>query len=121
MLRHAKWILLFLLFVLVSCQQIDAQRAEQTARWYMVQNIGIRAVLRAHVEVRPSKVGWMVIFRDAYASCDEGISFIGACRFAPTVYKDVYACVPQDWTIRGVGATKEPVSVGAEDVCQQFG
>jgi hypothetical protein len=66
--------LIALIFFLLTsaCQPEPEEKAEQLAREQMIGVIGATAVDRSVIEVRPSKVGWMVIFRDANASCDEG-------------------------------------------------
>jgi hypothetical protein len=116
--RFVKFILLVLLSLTTSCQTKPEQKAEKLAREQMIQVMGAEAVERAVIEVQPSKVGWMVIFREANASCEEGFSLIGACRFGNRVFRDVYACVERDWNIRQIGTSGESSSLGEEDLCQ---
>ena len=117
--RFVKFILLVLLLLTASCQQKFEKKAEKFAREQMTQVIGADAVDRSVIEVHPSKVGWMVIFRDANASCEEGFSLIGACRFGNRVFRDVYACVERNWNIEQMGYSGESEPLGDEDLCQQ--
>ena len=117
MFRRARLILLMFLLLLTACQQRPEETAEQRARHLMAPVIGADAMQRAHVEVRPSTVGWLVIFRNANASCAEGTFWPGACRFGSRVFRDVYACVERDWQIRQMGASSAVNSLGAEDLC----
>jgi hypothetical protein len=106
-------------FLLTSaCQSEPEEKAEQLAREQMIAVIGANAVDRSVIEVHPSKVGWMVIFRDANASCDEGSFWPGACRFENRLFRDVYACVERNWSIRQMGTSGESESLGDEDLCQ---
>jgi hypothetical protein len=58
-----------------------------------------------------------VVFRHAEAARGDGPVWQGACRFGPTVFRDVYACVERgDDRIRQVGAS--PGRLTAEDPCQ---
>ena len=116
--RFVKFILLVLLLLTTSCQSKSEKKAEKLAREQMIQVMGAEAVDRSVIEVRPSKVGWMVIFRDANASCEEGFSLIGACRFGNRVFRDVFACVERNWSIRQIGASRESKSLAEEDLCQ---
>lgn len=116
--RFVKFILLVLLLLTTSCQEKPEKKAEKLAREQMIWVMGADAVDRAVIEVHPSKVGWMVIFRDANASCEEGFSLIGACRFGNRVFRDVYACVERNWSIRQIGASGESKSLAEEDLCQ---
>jgi hypothetical protein len=77
--RCIKFILLLML--ITSCQPKPEKKAENLAREQMIGVMGEDAVDRSVIEVYASRVGWMVIFRDANASCKEGFSLIGACRF----------------------------------------
>ncbi len=118
-----KWktILLATFFSLSVACQSEQQRAEQVARQYMRNAIGPAAVERAHVEVRPSKVGWMVIFHDANTSCgDPGAGFWpGACRFGAVTYRDAYTCINYDGSLNGqAGASTSPRPLSDEDLCQ---
>ena len=119
--QFVKFILLVLLLLTTSCQSKSEKKAEKVAREQMIQVMGAESVDRSVIEVRPSKVGWMVIFRDANASCEEGFSLIGACRFGNRVFRDVYACVERDWSIRQMGTSGESKSLGEEDLCQITG
>src|SRR5215216_2876618 len=116
--RFVKSILLVLLFLTAACQLKAEKKAERLAREQMTRVMGTEAVDRSVVELRPSKVGWMVIFRDANASCEEGFSIRGACRFGNQVFRDVYACVERDWDIRQMGNSGASDSLGQEDLCQ---
>jgi hypothetical protein len=116
--RFVKFILLGLLLLTTACQSKSEKKAENLAREQMIGVMGTQAVDRSVIEVRPSKVGWMVIFRDANASCEEGFSLIGACRFGNRVFRDVYACVERDWNIRQMGTSGESRSLAEEDLCQ---
>jgi hypothetical protein len=100
--------LIALIFFLLTsaCQPEPEEKAEQLAREQMIGVIGATAVDRSVIEVRPSKVGWMVIFRDANASCDEGSFWPGACRFANRSF------------IRQMGTSSESESLDDEDLCQ---
>ena len=104
--------------MLVACRQSDEQKAEQLAREYMTRAIGVNAVNRAHIEMRSSEAGWQVVFRDAYASCEEGAFWPGACRFGSRTFRDVYACVDHNWMIRQVGASPATEPIGIQEVCQ---
>ena len=73
---------------------------------------------RSVIEVRPSQAGWMVIFRDANASCEQGSWWPGACRFGNRVFRDVYACVEWNWSINQMGYSGESEALGEEDLCQ---
>jgi hypothetical protein len=109
---------LSLLLALRGCQLSPQARAEQQARDYMTIVIGADAVNRAHVAISRSPAGWMVIFRDAYATCDQGTWFPGACRFGrQTPYRDVYTCVPDNGEIGQVGASGDS-PFGNDDLCQ---
>lgn len=114
--RFARIISLIFLLLLVACQPQPEKKAEQLAREYMTTVIGESAVDRSAIEVRPSAVGWMVIFRNAHASCDEAILWRGACRDGNREFRDVYACVERNWMIRQIGGTGD--SIGEEDLCQ---
>lgn len=116
--RCVRFITLVFLLLTTACQPKPEKKAEQLAREQMVGVIGESAVDRSVVEVRPSTVGWMVIFRDANVSCDEGPFWPGACRFGNRVFRDVYACVERNWSIRQMGASGETESFGEEDLCQ---
>jgi hypothetical protein len=116
--RVIKFTLLILLLLTTSCQPKPEKKAEKLAREQMTRVMGDDAVDRSVIEVHPSKVGWMVIFRDANASCEEGFSLRGACRFGNRVFRDVYACVERNWSIRQIGAGGESESLGEEDLCQ---
>ena len=70
--RFVRFILLVLLLLTASCQPKLELKAEKIARERMTDVMGADAVDRSVIEVRPSNVGWMVIFRDANASCEEG-------------------------------------------------
>ena len=121
MIRLAKLLFLVFLLLLVACRQTDEQKAVQLAREYMSHTIGVNAVNRAHVETHFSQAGWQVIFRDAYASSDEGSLGPDACGLGggDCVFKDVYTCIGGDWTIRQVGGSPATVSLTAQDaVCQ---
>lgn len=121
MIRLAKLLFLVFLLMLVACRQNDEQKAVQLAREYMSHAIGANAVNRAHVEVHFSKAGWQVIFRDAYASSDEGSLGPDACGWGGSdcVFRDVYACIDGDWMIRQVGGSPATVPLEAQDVvCQ---
>jgi len=115
---HFRFIFFSLLLLIVACQEHPEKRAEQVAREQIIQTIGIDAVNRSYIEVRPSAVGWMVVFSDAKASCEESSLWPGACRFASNVYRDVYACVERDWRIRQIGGSGASESLGMEDLCQ---
>ena len=116
--RFVKLITIVFLLLTTSCQAKPEKKAEQLAREQMTRVIGADAVDRSVVVIRPSVVGWMVIFRDANASCDEGPFWPGACRFGNRVFRDVYACVERNWNIRQKGASGESESLGEEDLCQ---
>ena len=116
--RFAKSIVLVFLLLTTSCQSKSEKKAETLACEQMTGVIGANAVNRSVIEVYPAKVGWMVIFRDANASCEEGSFWPGACRFGNRVFKDVYACVERNWSIRQMGASNESESLGEEDLCQ---
>jgi hypothetical protein len=116
--RFLKFVLLVLLLLTTSCQLKLEEKAEKLAREQMLGVMGAEAVDRSVIEVYPSKVGWMVIFRDANASCEEGFSLRGACRFGNRVFRDVYACVERNWSIRQIGTSGESQSLGKEDLCQ---
>jgi hypothetical protein len=117
--RLGRTILLIFLLLTTSCQTKPEKKAEKLAREQMALVMGADAVDRSVVEVHLSKVGWMIIFRDANASCQEGFSLIGACRFGNRVFKDVYACVERNWNIEQMGYSGESESLGEEDLCQQ--
>jgi hypothetical protein len=116
--RFVKFILLVLLLLNASCQPKTEKKAEKIAREQMTYVMGADAVDRSVIEVHPSRVGWMVIFRDANASCEEGSFWPGACRFGNRVFRDVYACVERNWSIRQIGASNKSESLGEEDLCQ---
>jgi hypothetical protein len=121
MFRLTKLLLLVFLLTLVACRQNDEQKAVQLAREYMSRTIGANAVNRAQVEVHSSEAGWQVIFRDAYASSDEGSLGPDACGWGGSscVFRDVYACIDSDWMIRQVGGSPATASLGTQDaVCQ---
>ena len=107
-----------LVLLTVVDQRSPEQKAEQLAREQMRLVIGADAINRAHVEVRPSAVGWMVVFRNANASCADGVWWPGACRFAANSFRDVYACVERDWRIRQMGATSASEPLGTVDLCR---
>src|SRR5438874_5915468 len=110
--------LLSLLLALDGCQGSTKARAEQQARHLMTLVIGADAVNRAQVVVTRSEAGWLVMFRDAYATCDQGVWFPGACRFGRQApYRDIYTCVPDSGEIGQVGASGDS-PFGAEDPCQ---
>ena len=119
MTRSRRILLLILLVLAAACQPDPKQKAEQLARHQMEATIGAKAVERAHVEIFPSRVGWMVVFRDANATCEEGVWWPGACDFAQTnqVYTDVYVCVERDGNMRQMGASSDK-SLRTEDLCQ---
>ena len=117
-IRFVRFILLVLLLPTASCQPKLEIKAEKVAREQMTYVMGADAVDRSVVEVHPSKVGWLVIFRDANASCEEGSWWPGACRFGNRVFRDVYACVEWNWSIRQMGTSGESEALGEEDVCQ---
>ena len=119
--RVIKFILLILLLLTTSCQPKPEKKAEKLAREQMIGVMGADAVDRSVIGVHPSKVGWMVIFRDANASCEEGFSLIGACRFGNRVFRDVFACVERNWSIRQIGTSSESKSLAEEDLCQAPG
>jgi hypothetical protein len=112
--------LIALIFFLLTsaCQPEPEERAEQLAREQMIGVIGANAVKRSVIEVHPSKVGWIVIFREANASCEEGSFWPGACRFENRLFRDAYACVERNWSIRQMGTGGESESLGNEDLCQ---
>ena len=112
--------LIALIFFLLTnaCQPNPEEKAEQLAREQMIGVIGVNAVDRSVIDAYPSKVGWMVIFRDANASCDKGSFWPGACRFENRIFRDVYACVEGNWSIRQMGTSGESASLGDEDLCQ---
>jgi hypothetical protein len=114
--RFVIFILLVLLLLTTSCQPKPEKKAEKLAREQMILVMGADAVDRSLIEIHSSKVGWMVIFRAANASCEEGFSLRGACRFGNRVFRDVYACVERNWSIRQMGYSVE--SLGEEDLCQ---
>ena len=116
--RFVKFILVVLLALTTSCQLKPQKKAENIAREQMTRVIGGNAVDRSVIEVHPSKVGWMVIFRDANASCEEGSWWPGACRFGNRVFRDVYACVERNWSIEQMGYSGESESLKDEDICQ---
>jgi len=116
--RFVKFILLVLVLTTAYCQPKPEKKAGKIAREQMTDVMGADAVDRSVIEVRPSKVGWMVIFRDANASCEEGSWWPGACRFGNRVFRDVYACVEQNWIIEQMGYSSESKSLGDEDLCQ---
>ena len=118
MTRSIRFILLILFLLTAACQEKPEKKAEQFAREQMIRTIGLSAVNRSHIEVHPSGVGWLVIFRDANASCVEGSFWPGACRFGAKVFRDVYACVEHDWNIGQIGASGASESLGSEDLCQ---
>jgi hypothetical protein len=98
---------------------IGERQAAARARAYLRPVAGAAAVDRARVEVRPSRVGWMVVLRDADAACGDASFWPGACRFGPAVYRDLYVCVErQHSAIRQVGASTSPRPLGPEDLCQ---
>ena len=115
--RFVKFPLLVLLLLTTSCQPKPEKKAENLAREQMLGVMGADAIDRSVIEVYPSKVGWMVIFRDANASCEEGFSLRGACRFEKRVFRDVYACVERNWSIRQIGTSGESKPLGEEDLC----
>ena len=119
MVRITRLSFLIFLLMLVACTQNDEQKAVQIAREWMIRTAGANAVHRAHVETRLSKTGWLVIFRDAYATSDEGSWWPDACGFGQThcVYRDVFACVGHDWMIHEAGATAPTVSFENQTVC----
>lgn len=120
MIHLTRLLVLVSLLMLVACRQSDEQKAEQLAREYMTHAIGALAVNRAQVEVHPSKSGWQVIFRDANASSAQGFLGPDACGIAgrDCVFRDVYACIDNDWKIRQVGGSPATVSLNAQDtVC----
>src|SRR5947209_4123344 len=109
---------LSLLLALCGCQLSPQARAEQQARQYMTVVIGADAVNRARVIVTRSQAGWLVMFRDAYATCDKGTWFPGACRFGRQApYRDVYTSVPESGEIGQVGASGDS-PFGNDDPCQ---
>ena len=120
------WACFLLLIFLISCTrpaqaltgETDEQHAERLAREHMANVIGAAAIEQSRVELRPSRCGWMVVFRDAEARCGDAPFWPGACRFGPAVFQDVYACVLRDWQIQQVGGSHSPQSLGAEDLCQ---
>ena len=115
--RFLPFLLLVFLLLTAACQGKAEKKAEQLAREQMKGVIGASAVNRSTVEVRSSAVGWMVIFRDANASCEEGSFWPGACRFGNRMFRDVYACVERNGEIRQMGASaSEPLEEG--DLCQ---
>jgi hypothetical protein len=116
--RFVGCILLVLLVLTTSCQSNSEKKAENLAREQMIRVMGAEAVDRSVIEVYPSKVGWMVIFRDANASCEEGSFWPRACCFQNRVFRDVYACVERNWSIRQMGTSGESESLGEEDLCQ---
>jgi len=118
MRAHFRFIFFLLPLLVVACQENPEKRAEQVAIEQMMRTVGIDAVNRSHIEVRPSAVGWMVVFSDAKASCKESSLWPGACRFASNVYRDVYACVERDWRIRQIGGSGASESLAMEDLCQ---
>ena len=118
--RFVKFIIVVLLLLTTSCHPRPEKKAEKLAREQMTRVMGADAVDRSVIEVHPSEVGWMVIFRDANASCEEGFSLIGACRFGNRVFRDVYACVQRNWNIEQMGYSGESESLGEEDLCQQL-
>ncbi len=78
----------------------DQQRATQAARADLERTVGPGALDRATVEVRPSAVGWLVVFRDINLPCEQ-VHWPEACGMAaplrptptPYVYHDLFACV----------------------------
>ena len=116
--RSIKFIFLVLLLLTTSCQSKSEKKVVTLAREQMIGVMGVDAVDRSVIEVYPSKVGWMVMFRGANASCEEGFSLRGACRSGNRGYRDVYACVERNWSIRQIGASGESESLGEEDLCQ---
>jgi len=109
---------LSILLALGGCQGNTHAGAEQRARAIMTIVIGADAVNRSHVVVSRSQGGWLVMFRGAYATCDQGVWFPGACRNArQTPFQDVYACVPDSGEIGQVGASSEG-PIGDDDPCQ---
>lgn len=119
--RFIKFILPALLLLTPFCQPNPEKKAENLAREQMLGVMGAEAINRSVIEVYPSKVGWMVIFRDANASCKEGFSLRGACRFGNRVFRDVYTCVERNWSIRQMGTSGESESLAEEDLCQAPG
>jgi hypothetical protein len=112
------YLVLFGALALAGCQGSTQTQAEQQARDYMTIVIGMEAVSRSHVVVTRSQAGWLVVFRDAYATCDQGAWFPGACRFGRQApYQDVYTCVPDTGEISQVGASGDR-SLGDDDPCQ---
>jgi len=118
--RFVRSSLLIFLLLTASCQPKPEKKAEKVARDQMIRVMGENAVNRSVIEVRSSRVGWMVIFRDANASCEEGSFWPGACRFGNHVFRDVYACIKRDWSIEQMGNSGESESLGDEDLCQQL-
>lgn len=111
-------IILPAVLVLAGCQGSTQAQAEQRARDYMTIVIGADAVKRAHLDTHRSQAGWMVIFRDAYATCDQGTWFPGACSSGrQTPFRDVYTCVPDSGEI-GQAGTSGDLPFGNEDLCQ---
>jgi hypothetical protein len=106
----------------VLAPPIGERQAAKRAQAYLRGVTGAAAVDRARLEVRPSRVGWMVVLRDADAACGDGPFWPGACRFGPTVYRDVYVCVERDGSaIHQAGASTSPRPLGPEDLCQIAG
>jgi len=115
--RFVRFILLVLPLMTAACQPKLELKAEKIAREQMTPVMGAEAVDRSVIEVRPSQVGWMVVFRDANASCEQGSWWPGACRFGNRVFRDVYACVEWDWNISQMGYSGESEALGEEDLC----
>ena len=111
-------VLVLLLTFLVLGQ---AHWAVHVARASMRSHSGVAATNRASVQVVPARGGWLVIFHDAQATCDQGTWWPDACRDgARVVYRDVYACVLRDgWLIDQIGAS--PRRIAAGDLCTDPG
>ena len=116
--RFVRLILLVCLLLMAACQPKLELKAQKIAREQMTEVMGAEAVDRSIIEVHPSRVGWMVIFRDANASCEKGSWWPGACRFGNRVFRDVYACVEWNWSISQMGYSGESEALDEEDVCQ---
>jgi len=101
----------------------DQQRATQAARAYLEPTVGTGGLDRATVEVRPSAVGWLVVFRDVNLPCAQ-VHWPEACGMAaplgptptPYVYRDLFACVEvATWRVGRAGGGPQPLD--DEDHC----
>lgn len=79
----------------------DEERAERVARASLRGVAATQPAALSRAEVRPTTIGWLVLFRYPAARCPESAGGLDGCRL-------LWVCVARDdWRVRGIGSAGE--------------